>query len=354
MFLRLYERGLAYRDDAMVNWCPQDRTVLANEQVVEGRCERCGTEVIKRALTQWFFRITDYAQRLLDDMDQLEPGWPAEILTMQRNWIGHSEGAHIDFTVEGHPEPVRIFTTRPDTLFGATFFVLAFDAPLAAQLCAPECRDVFDSYARKVSASTDIERLATDRTKTGVFLGRYGVNPANGERIPVYASDYVLATYGTGAVMAVPAHDQRDLDFARALGIPVRTVVDTGEADPARTGVATTGAGVLICSGHFTGRSSAEARAAIVADLVGAGYRRGRGHLSAAGLAVVAAEILGHTDSHHPLRRVRAGAGARRPVAGPAAGQRLPAAPGRRPRTTGQCARVGQRVVPALRRGGPA
>ena len=268
LFLRLYERGLAYRDDAMVNWCPQDRTVLANEQVVGGCCERCGTEVIKRALTQWFFRITDYAQRLLDDMDQLEPGWPTEILTMQRNWIGRSEGAHIDFTVEGHAEPVRIFTTRPDTLFGATFFVIAFDAPLAARLCAPECRDAFDAYVRQVSASTDIERLATDRAKTGVFLGRYAVNPANGERIPVYASDYVLATYGTGVVMAVPAHDQRDLDFARALGIPVRTVVDTGDADPARTGVATTGAGVLISSGPFTGRSSAEARAAIVADLV--------------------------------------------------------------------------------------
>ena len=135
----------------------------------------------------------DYAQRLLDDMDQLEPGWPAEILTMQRNWIGRSEGAHIDFTVEGHAEPVRIFTTRPDTLFGATFFVIAFDAPLAARLCAPECREAFDAYVRQVSASTDIERLATDRTRTGVFLGRYAVNPADGERIPVYASDYVLA-----------------------------------------------------------------------------------------------------------------------------------------------------------------
>ncbi|MQY20306.1 leucine--tRNA ligase [Nocardia macrotermitis] len=267
LFLRLFERGLAYRDDAMVNWCPQDRTVLANEQVVSGRCERCGAEVVKRALTQWFFRISAYAQRLLDDMDRIEPGWPPEILTMQRNWIGRSEGAHIDFAIEGRDEPVRIFTTRPETLFGATFFVIAFDAPLAAQLCAPECRAAFETYVRQVSASTDIERLATDRPKTGVFLGRYAINPATGERIPVYAADYVLATYGTGAVMAVPAHDQRDLDFARTQGIPVQTVIDTGAADPARTGVATDGAGVLISSGRFTGQSDTEARAAIVADL---------------------------------------------------------------------------------------
>ncbi|ATL66823.1 leucine--tRNA ligase [Nocardia terpenica] len=267
LFLRLFERGLAYRADATVNWCPNDQTVLANEQVIAGRCERCGAQVVKRALTQWFFKITDYAQRLLDDMAQLEGGWPSEILTMQRNWIGRSEGAYIDFAISERDEPVRVFTTRPDTLFGATFFVVAFDAPLAAELCAPDRKDEFDAYVRQASAATDIERLATDRTKTGVFLGRYAINPASGERIPVYASDYVLATYGTGAVMAVPAHDQRDLDFARALGIPVRTVVDTGGEDPERTGIATDGTGVLVASGRFTGQPSTEAGAAIVADL---------------------------------------------------------------------------------------
>ncbi|WP_324196616.1 leucine--tRNA ligase [Nocardia terpenica] len=267
LFLRLFERGLAYRADATVNWCPNDQTVLANEQVIAGRCERCGAQVVKRALTQWFFKITDYAQRLLDDMAQLEDGWPSEILTMQRNWIGRSEGAYLDFAISERDEPVRVFTTRPDTLFGATFFVVAFDAPLAAELCAPDRKEEFDAYVRQASAATDIERLATDRTKTGVFLGRYAINPASGERIPVYASDYVLATYGTGAVMAVPAHDQRDLDFARALGIPVRTVVDTGGEDPERTGIATDGAGVLVASGRFTGQPNTEAGAAIVADL---------------------------------------------------------------------------------------
>jgi leucyl-tRNA synthetase len=272
LFLRLYERGLAYRGDATVNWCPDDQTVLANEQVIRGRCERCSAQVTKRTLAQWFFKITDYAQRLLDDMVQLEGGWPPEILTMQRNWIGRSEGAYINFPIEDRDEPVRVFTTRPDTLSGATFFVVAFDAPLAAELCAPGCENRFDAYRTEAAAATDIERLATDRPKTGVFLGRFAVNPLSGERIPVYASDYVLASYGTGAIMGVPAHDQRDLEFARAIGLPVRAVIDTGQADPCETGVATDGEGVLVASGRFTGQPSAEARAAIVAELAEHGH----------------------------------------------------------------------------------
>jgi leucyl-tRNA synthetase len=268
LFLRLYERGLAYRADATVNWCPNDQTVLANEQVIAGRCERCGSQVTKRALTHWFFKITDYAQRLLDDMTQLEDGWPPEILTMQRNWIGRSEGAYIDFPVEGRDEPVRVFSTRPETVFGATFVVVAVDAPLAAELRAPDCKDRFDTYRNEVAGATDIERLATDRPTTGVFLGRFAVNPVSGERIPVYASDYVLAGYGTGVIMGVPGHDQRDLDFARTVGLPVRTVIATGRADPGETGVAIEGAGVLVDSGSFTGQSSVHARAAIVAELV--------------------------------------------------------------------------------------
>jgi leucyl-tRNA synthetase len=267
LFLRMYEKGIAYRKAAPVNWCPVDKTVLANEQVIQGRCERCGAIVVQRELTQWFFRITQYAQRLLDDMAQLEGKWPDDVLTMQRNWIGRSEGAWIDFAVQGREEPVRVFTTRPDTLFGATFFVVAADAPLAAELCAPEQRGDFEAYREKVRTETDIERLAAGRPKTGVPLGRYAVNPVNGERIPVYASDYVLAHYGTGAIMAVPAHDQRDLEFAQAMGLPVRVVVGTGEPDPAGTGVATSGEGVLVSSGEYTGMPSKEAIAAITADL---------------------------------------------------------------------------------------
>jgi len=267
LFLRMYEKGIAYRKAAPVNWCPVDQTVLANEQVIQGHCERCGAKVIQRNLTQWFFRITQYAQRLLDDMAQLEGKWPDDVLTMQRNWIGRSEGAWIDFQIEGRDEPVRVFSTRPDTLFGATFFVVAADAALAAELCLPEQRDEFDAYRERVQTETDIDRLATGRPKTGVPLGSYAVNPVNGERIPVYASDYVLSHYGSGAVMAVPAHDQRDLDFAQAMGLPVRVVIDTGEPDPATTWVATSGPGVLVNSGPFTGERSEDALGAITADL---------------------------------------------------------------------------------------
>ncbi|WP_020525226.1 leucine--tRNA ligase [Catelliglobosispora koreensis] len=273
LFLRLFEAGLAYRKEAAVNWCPTDQTVLANEQVVAGACERCGTTVIQRPLTQWFFKTTDYAQRLLDDMKQLEGKWPHEVLAMQRNWIGRSAGAHIDFAVEGRGEPVRVFTTRPDTLFGATFFVVAVDAPLADELCADPQRGAFEAYRRQAATATEIERLATDRAKTGVNLGRFAINPVNGVRIPIFAADYVLADYGTGAIMAVPAHDQRDLDFARALGVPVQVVINTGEADPAETWVATHGDGRLVNSGDFDGMTTAEASAAITARLaeLGAG-----------------------------------------------------------------------------------
>jgi leucyl-tRNA synthetase len=267
LFLRLFEKGLAYRKAAPVNWCPVDNTVLANEQVIQGKCERCGSEVVQKNLTQWFFRTTQYAQRLLDDMAQLEGKWPDEILTMQRNWIGRSEGAHIDFQIEGRDEPVRVFTTRPDTLFGATFFVVAADAPLAEELCAPEQRAAFEAYLAKVRTETDIERLSVDRAKTGVPLNRYAINPVNGEKMPIYAADYVLSGYGTGAIMAVPAHDQRDLDFARAMNLPVIVVLDTGEPDPVETGVATAGDGVLVNSGRYNGMRKADAIAAITADL---------------------------------------------------------------------------------------
>jgi leucyl-tRNA synthetase len=262
LFLRFYERGLAYRKGGQVNWCPQDQTVLANEQVKDGHCERCNAVVEKRVLTQWYFKITEYADRLLADMEGLE--WPERVLLMQRNWIGRSEGADVAFQIEGYAEPITVYTTRPDTLHGATFFVVAADAPLADEICAPEQRAEFEAYRDAVRRESEIERLSADREKTGVFLGRYAINPVNGERIPVWASDYVLAEYGHGAIMAVPAHDQRDLDFARKFGLPVRVVVETGEPDPAKTGVATPGEGELVNSGPLDGLTKSAAIPRIV------------------------------------------------------------------------------------------
>ncbi|WP_017612534.1 leucine--tRNA ligase, partial [Nocardiopsis salina] len=265
LFNRFFERGLAYRKDGLVNWCPQDQTVLANEQVVNGKCERCGSDVERRSLNQWYFKITEYAQRLLDDMDQIDGGrWPDEILSMQRNWIGRSTGADVRFAVEGRDEPVTVYTTRPDTLYGATFFVVAADAELADELCAPEQREAFEAYRTEVAKLSDIERQTTERPKTGVFLGRHAVNPVNGERMPVWAADYVLAGYGHGAIMAVPAHDQRDLDFALAFDLPVRVVVETGEPDPAESGVATAGEGTLRDSGPLDGLTKDDAIARII------------------------------------------------------------------------------------------
>ena len=264
LFTKLHERGLAYRKDSAVNWCPGCQTVLANEQVVAGLCERCDTAVTKKKLNQWYFKITDYADRLLDDMSELEGKWPEKVLMMQRNWIGRSQGANVQFVIEGRTEPVTIYTTRPDTLYGATFMVVAADSALAAELAsgAPVEKE-FTSYLEKIKAASDIDRLATDRPKSGVDLKRFAINPVNGEKLPIWASDYVLADYGTGAIMAVPAHDQRDLDFAKAMKLPVRVVVDTGEEDPSETGIATTGDGKIVNSGALNGLSKADAIAAI-------------------------------------------------------------------------------------------
>ena len=274
LFLRFYERGLAYRADGYVNWCPVDQTVLANEQVIDGKCERCGSEVIRRVLTQWYFKITEYADRLLADMAPLEGKWPERVLLMQRNWIGRSEGAEVSFEIEGRADPVTVFTTRPDTLYGATFFVVAADSALAAELCSPEHQAPLESYLAEVRKLTDIERQSSEREKTGVFLGRYAINPVNGERIPVWAADYVLPDYGTGAIMAVPAHDQRDLDFARKFGLSVGVVLDTGLPDPAETGIATPGEGTLIHSGPLDGLSKQDAIGKIVEILAERGLGR--------------------------------------------------------------------------------
>ncbi|CAB4703767.1 unannotated protein [freshwater metagenome] len=268
LFLKLHERGLAYRKDSAVNWCPGCQTVLANEQVVAGLCERCDSTVTKKKLNQWYFKITDYADRLLDDMAQLEGQWPEKVLMMQRNWIGRSSGANVSFVIEGRSEPVTIYTTRPDTLFGATFMVVAADSELAAELVVGTgVEKEFGAYLEKIKADSDIDRLATDRPKSGVFLNRFAINPVNGAQLPIWASDYVLADYGTGAIMAVPAHDQRDLDFAKAFNLPVVVVVETGEEDPSVSGVATGGDGKLINSGPLNGLNKAEAIAAINVQL---------------------------------------------------------------------------------------
>ena len=258
-FLQMFERGLAYRKASNVNWCPNCQTVLANEQVVAGLCERCDTPVTKKKLTQWYLRITDYADRLLDDMDDLEGKWPEKVLLMQRNWIGRSRGAEVEFVIEGRAEPVTVYTTRPDTLYGATFFVVAVDSDLAAELATGSAADAdFRAYLEQVKGTSEMDRLDQSREKTGVFLQRYAINPVTGERIEVWASDYVLADYGTGAIMAVPAHDQRDLDFARTFNLPVRVVVEAGE-DPALTGVATADDGPHVNSGPLDGLGKVEA-----------------------------------------------------------------------------------------------
>ena len=262
-FLKFLERGLAYRKGAPVKWCPNDQTVLANEQVLpDGRCERCGAEVESRLMEQWFFRITDYAQVLLDDLETVD--WPDSIKARQRNWIGRSEGAEILFRIEELDEDVPVFTTRPDTLYGATFFVLAPEHELVARIDSDEVRD----YVRRAGAKKTEER-AQATEKTGVFTGLHAVNPVNGERLPVYVADYVLTDYGTGAIMAVPAHDQRDFDFASAFGLPIRQVVrpPDAEVDESVAYVEHAVGEVLVNSAEFDGLPAPEGGRGIVEKL---------------------------------------------------------------------------------------
>jgi leucyl-tRNA synthetase len=276
IFLQLFEKGLAYRTEAPVQWCPKDATVLANEQVVDGRCERCGTEVIQRDLEQWFFRITDYADRLLADFDLLE-SWPEHVITMQRNWIGRSEGAEVVFRCEEPALEFPVFTTRPDTLFGATFFVLAPEHPQLTRLVeGTPAEEEVREYVNRIGRESAEERGAEDREKTGVALGRTVLNPVNGEEIPMYVADYVLMEYGTGAIMAVPAHDSRDYEFARAFGLPVKRVIEGEDPESARDedGLPYSGDGPMVASGTFDGKHNREAYAEIVSWLEG--ERRGR------------------------------------------------------------------------------
>jgi leucyl-tRNA synthetase len=280
IFLRLLERGLAYRDEAPVQWCPLDATVLANEQVVDGRCERCGTPVQQRRLEQWFFGITEYAERLLADFDLLD-SWPEHVITMQRNWIGRSEGAEVTFRCEELGLDFPVFTTRPDTLFGATFFVLAPEHPELERLVAgTPAEAAVREYVDRAARESVEERGDEDRVKTGVPLGRSVVNPVNGEEIPMFVADYVLMEYGTGAIMAVPAHDGRDHEFARAFGLPVRRVIEGTDPEAARddAGLPYAGDGSMTASGRFDGKHNREAYGEIVAWLAAEG--RGRGAIN--------------------------------------------------------------------------
>jgi len=269
LFLKFYEKGLAYRKLAEVNWCPNDQTVLANEQVVDGRCWRCSTPVVRKEVPSWYLKITAYAERLLEDLKLLEGKWPERVISQQRNWIGKSEGALIKFYVDDIP--IEVFTTRPDTVFGATFLVLAPEHPLTLELAkrGGKVQEVM-SFVQKVK-SVPVKERGKEEEKKGVFLGVYATNPANGEKLPVWSANYVLYEYGTGAIMAVPAHDQRDYEFALKYQLPIKYVVRPSEGDLPKD-KAYEEEGVLIDSGAFSGMSSQEAKKSITSWLKERGH----------------------------------------------------------------------------------
>ena len=335
LFLRFFERDLAYRKAAPVNWCPNDQTVVANEHVVDGRCWRCGGLVEARNLEQWFFRITAYADELLEyDLPEGAGGWPERTKTIQRNWIGRSEGAEVLFRIEELDADVPVFTTRPDTLFGATFFVLAPEHPLVERIDSDEVQ----AYAKQTAARRGEER-ATEEEKTGVFTGLHAINPVNGERLPVYVADYVLMEYGTGAIMAVPAHDERDREFAEAFGLPIIEVVtEDGVLVNSRrrtTGSPPTRAGRR-SSNRWRRKAEGEAGRVVPPPR----------------LELLAATLLGCPDSHRLLRRLRSRPFARRRATAAATGGRgLPAEGGPAARVQRG---VDQRALPVLREAGPA
>lgn len=266
MFLQLYKKGLAYKKKQYVNWCPSCQTVLANEQVVNGKCERCKSLVGKKDLEQWFFKITDYADRLLADIDKLD-GWPEKVKTMQANWIGKSKGATVDFKMEGSDKTLTVYTTRPDTLYGVTFMVMAPESPLTEEIISgseteKECR----AFIEKVQHTDEITRTSADVEKEGVFTGKYMINPLTGRKIPLYLANYVILDYGTGVVMAVPAHDQRDFDFAKKYNLPIDVVItpDGEEVDGSTLTEAFAAEGIMVNSGEFTGMGNKEAMASII------------------------------------------------------------------------------------------
>lgn len=266
VFTEFFKRGLAYQKESAQWWCPVDKTVLANEQVEAGKCWRCGSDVEKKSMKQWFFKITDYADALLEEIPSLD--WPDKIKTAQTNWIGKSSGAEIEFQIESHDDTLQVFTTRPDTIFGATFMVVAPEHPIVRAITTEDRRESVDAYVAAAAKKSEVERMADAKEKTGVFTGASAINPATGELIPIWLADYVLYGYGTGAIMAVPAHDERDKAFAEKFDLPIKEVVDSGDAIG--------GEGKLVNSANFNGMLTAEAREEIVAWLESQGIGKAK------------------------------------------------------------------------------
>ena len=263
LFVKLYEAGLAYKKEAPVNWCDSCKTVLANEQVIGGQCERCGSEVKRRKLAQWFFKITDYAEELLQGLNTLD--WPESTKKVQVNWIGKSEGSEIKFTTEDNKHEIKVFTTRADTLCGVTYVVVAPESNLVQEITTEECKENVQNYIKETSKLSEIERLSTEKEKTGVFTGAYAINPINGEKVPIWIADYVLEDYGTGAVMAVPAHDTRDYEFAKKYNLPIKQVVESKDGNQVE--LPYTEYGILVNSDKYNGLTSKEAKNQITEDL---------------------------------------------------------------------------------------
>jgi len=271
LFLQMYKHNLAYKKKAAVNWCPKCQTVLANEQVIEGRCERCDTEVIAKDLEQWFFKITDYAEKLLEGHDRID--WPEKTITMQKNWIGKSVGASIKFPLEEYDDIIEVFTTRPDTVYGVTYMVLAPEHPFVEKLTKDQYKEQVEQYVINAWKQKEIDRLSTEREKTGVFTGSYCINPLNNEKVPIWVADYVLGSYGTGAVMAVPAHDQRDFEFAKKYNLPIREVISKdGKPSEKPMEQAYVDPGIMINSGPFTGTPSKKGIVAVTEYLKEKGW----------------------------------------------------------------------------------
>ena len=300
LFIQLYKHGLAYKKEALVNWCPKCNTVLANEQAAGGICERCKSIVEQRKMSQWFFKITDYAEELLRDHDILD--WPERTKAIQKNWIGRSTGTEVSFNVVDSDEKITVFTTRVDTLMGLSYVVLAPESELALKLTTPEQKDAVEAYIKEAMKKNEIERSSTsaEYEKTGVFTGSYAVHPLTGKTVQVWISDYVIASYGTGAVMAVPAHDERDFEFATKFGLPISRVITAGEGDET---LPYCEKGVLINSGKYDGMSFAEAKKAMTEDLAAMGmgcekvtYRR---------CHLLSPALLGLPDTCYILRRLR-------------------------------------------------
>ena len=273
IFVKMFEKGLAYEKEFPINWCPSCKTGLANEEVVDGKCERCGTAVTKKNLRQWMLKITEYADRLLDDLQELD--WPEKVKKMQAEWIGRSYGAEVDFALEGRDDKITVFTTRPDTLYGATFLVLAPEHPMVQKICSDAQREKVEAYISMAANKSNVERMAVnDKDKTGEFTGAYAINPLNGEKCAIWISDYVLADHGTGAIMCVPAHDARDFAFAKKFDLPIVQVISKDGKEEVLEEAYTEASGIMINSGEWNGRESSELKVEAANEVEKRGFGR--------------------------------------------------------------------------------